>query len=426
MKIFYSWQSDRPQTVCRNFIREAIEEALLRIYAEMGLDEAQRPELDHDTKDSNGWVEITNTILQKIAACAVFIGDVTPVAKTADHGKEVPNPNVTTELGYALRAVGGGRIVLVANTAYGATSPEKLPFNMRHRSAPASYKLKKDATDEERAAAKTELVDQLVDWIAGCLKEALDDQPAAAVPWRAGQPSQPGIWFDNAVGLKHQNFFGQGNTMTVSLVDGPRSYVRLLPSGWAKGVPSRDQVHNAGNNLMLTALGRWQDGDGGMNADGTLAYAVIGKEVPRVTTTMTQYFKDTGEVWGVDASALAEHGGKMWLPTTHVLQQWSLFMGRRLALYHHFGAKAPIHVQIGVTGLADSMIFSFNRPAIDESFEFHDTLKNFSEAEQMRVLVAAYNKMREAYGVGPVQSMEDHVNDIGVLLFHPPREEIKK
>lgn len=420
MKVFYSWQSDHPQTVCKIFIREAIEEALARLHVQMSLDDAERPELDHDIKDTAGWAEITNTILQKIAACAVFVGDVTTVAKTPYHGKEVPNPNVALELGYALRAIGGGRIVPVVNAAYGATKPEKLPFNMRHRSAPVSYKLKKDSNDEERAAAKAELVEQLVDWIGGCLKEALEDRPAPSIPWHAEQAIDVGVWFDKTTGVKHQGFHGAGLTV-VTLEDGARNYVRLLPSSWTTNPPTRDQVHHAGNQLMLTALGPLQYGDGGLTSEGALAYAVIDKRTaPRVTTTMTQYFKDTGEIWGVDAYAIVPEGGKRWLATTTVLHRWCLFVGRRLAFYHHFGAKLPIHIRIGITDLDGSTISSFDRPAIDASFEYRDTLKNFTEQEQKRVLIGAYNKMREAYGVGPAQAFEGHLTEIDALLFNLP------
>lgn len=420
MKIFYSWQSDRPLAVCKHFIRDAVSEALAQLHQTLGLEDAERPELDHDVKNTAGWAEITNTILQKIAACAVFIADVTAIAKTADHGKEVPNPNVALELGYALRAVGGGRIVPVVNTAYGGTSPEKLPFNMRHRSKPVSYKLKKDASEAEQQEAKTDLVAQLVDWIGGCLKEAMEDRPAPEIPWRAEQPGDPGIWFDKAIGLKHQGHFGRGMT-TVTLEDGPRDYVRMLPSGWTTNPPSRDQVHAAGNNLAIYALGRWQNGDGGLTSEGVLAYSVIDNQAsPRPTTTLTQYFKDTGEIWGVDAYAIVPHNGQRWLTTTSALHQWAVFVGRRLALYHHFGAKAPIHIRIGITDLEGSIISSFNQPAIDASFEYRDMLKDFSVQEQKRFLIATYNKMREAYGVGPAQSFEGHVTEIDALLFHPP------
>jgi hypothetical protein len=102
------------------------------------------------------------------------------------------------------------------------------------------------------------------------------------------------------------------------------------------------------------------------------------------------------------------------------LHQWAVFVGRRLALYHHFGAKGPIHIRIGITDLDGSIISSFNRPAVDASFEYRDTLKDFSVAEQKRVLIGAYNKMREAYGVGPAQTFEGHVDDIDTLLFRPP------
>lgn len=78
--IFWSWQSDEPQRETRDIIREALKAAIEQIGAE--LEEADRPELDHDTKGAPGSPEIVNTILGKIKAASLFVADVTPVAMT--------------------------------------------------------------------------------------------------------------------------------------------------------------------------------------------------------------------------------------------------------------------------------------------------------------------------------------------------------
>lgn len=67
MKVFWSWQNDFSPTCCRHFIRDALETAVNNVGEELGLENAERPELDHDTKNTPGMTEITDTILKKIS-----------------------------------------------------------------------------------------------------------------------------------------------------------------------------------------------------------------------------------------------------------------------------------------------------------------------------------------------------------------------
>jgi len=414
MKIFYSWQSDRPQSVCRTFIKEAIEAALARVHADSQLDESDRPEIDHDTKDVGGTIDITNTILSKIAGCAVFVGDITPVAKS-DAGKEVANPNVLIELGYALHAKGDGQIVLVANTAFGASKPETLPFNLRHKRGPAAYKLTKEAVENTRADARAKLVDELALRLSACLKTV--GRPAVSgPPWRAALVTDKSTWFEQGVVLKHQGFHG-GAANTVTLNATPRSYLRLLPSGWSKGLPTRDQVHQAPDRVMLYPLGRAPSADRGLTADGTLIYALSeAKASPRTTTSLAQWFRDTGEIWGIDGAATELHNSVRWVPSAFLMERWGWFLGRGLALYKHFGARAPIHVRIGMTSLSDTVISSFNRDAIDADFECSGTIRDFSPAEQIQVLTDANNKLREVFGL-PAIGADPVIEMAGQLVF---------
>ncbi len=128
--IFYSWQRDIRAAACRTLIQEALESAAKKI----GDDDSVGVEavIDRDTQDVPGAPDIGATILAKIDAAAVFVADVTIVAQTPA-GKSTPNPNVLVELGYALKALGPSRLVMVMNTAFGR--PEDLPFDLRQKRA---------------------------------------------------------------------------------------------------------------------------------------------------------------------------------------------------------------------------------------------------------------------------------------------------
>jgi hypothetical protein len=143
MKVFYSWQSDTPSKVGRTFIRDALEAAI----ACLQLEDAERPEIDQDTKGVLGSPVITDTIFQKIREAKVVVADVTLTGQTPA-GKHSCNSNVAIELGHALGIHGDAILLNVMNTHYG--SPQDLPFDLAHRRWPVQFKLSPDADTTER------------------------------------------------------------------------------------------------------------------------------------------------------------------------------------------------------------------------------------------------------------------------------------
>src|SRR5436309_1721854 len=85
LTIFYSWQSDSPSNLNRNFIERAIVEALRRLHSDATLEIPLRNatvELDKDTQGVAGSPPIAETILRKIEECAVFIPDLSFVGQS--------------------------------------------------------------------------------------------------------------------------------------------------------------------------------------------------------------------------------------------------------------------------------------------------------------------------------------------------------
>src|SRR5437870_5789163 len=126
--VFYSWQSDLPNSTNRGFIQQSLEKAADAIKSDDSLD--IEPVIDRDTQGVAGSPDISSTIFDKIAKADVFVADVSIVARSPD-GRPTPNPNVLIELGYAFRALGHERIILVLNLAYGKI--EELPFDLKMR-----------------------------------------------------------------------------------------------------------------------------------------------------------------------------------------------------------------------------------------------------------------------------------------------------
>ena len=210
--LFYSWQMDRPTNVCRDFIRKALEEAaaILDAGAEIALT------IDSDTQGEPGTPPTTDTILKKIRACDIFLADMTFVAQAGE--KLIPNPNVMGEYGYALRAKGTRRILLVMNEAYGP--PDELPFDLHHLRHPEGYSIAEDVTDGSRRTARKELGRRLADYIEVIAKEVAAE---AAQTQSYRQKAMSDAWW-NAVQQRQIND-------RPALVSSPSVLVHLVPAG---------------------------------------------------------------------------------------------------------------------------------------------------------------------------------------------------
>lgn len=141
--IFYSWQSDLPNNCNRGLIEAALQSAIKEIAkdSELTLDVV----VDRDTQGLPGSPDIAGSIFAKIDAAAMFVADVSIVVSG---GRPTPNPNVLVELGYAAKALGWHRVLMVVNTAYGAV--EQLPFDLRMRRI-LPYSLETDALEKAPA-----------------------------------------------------------------------------------------------------------------------------------------------------------------------------------------------------------------------------------------------------------------------------------
>jgi hypothetical protein len=185
--IFYSWQSDLDPALTRNFIEDALKDAVKKI----GRDDqiSVEPVLDRDTAGLSGSPGIAESIFHKIASCDIFVADVSIINPRRQRffGPKVrptSNPNVLIELGFAIMHLGWNRIILIQNTAYGG--PEVLPFDLRGRRA-IGYKLKSKADRAEQRAAFRDRVE-----IA--LRAALSDMSGRFTKDKHSEPRWWGKW----------------------------------------------------------------------------------------------------------------------------------------------------------------------------------------------------------------------------------------
>jgi hypothetical protein len=124
--IFYSWQSDLDHKTNWNFIEECLRRATKAIRNDDSV--LVEPVIDRDTRGVAGSPDIGATIFAKIETSTAFVCDVSCINRDKE-GRPTPNPNVLVELGYAAKALGWDRIILVLNEACGPI--EDLPFDLR-------------------------------------------------------------------------------------------------------------------------------------------------------------------------------------------------------------------------------------------------------------------------------------------------------
>jgi hypothetical protein len=401
MKVFWSWQSDRPAKYCRDVIQDALGRALAALSAELELDPSEGPTLDHDTKDEAGMAAIADTIFRKIREAGVFVGDVTSAGRS-DGGRELPNPNVLIELGWAWAHHSHEAIVLVANKAYGPKTHEQLPFDIRHRRAAILYTLSKGADAATVEQVTVELSEQLREALRKSLSEWLNgrlkDPGPSGTESRAGDPS---VWFGEGALLRHQPFEVGGRLRDVRPVEGRRIYVRVVPQQFRDGIPTANNIHNwsePNGRSGLHPLGRWTYVDGGQNGDGVLRYALKEQGNPTETWTATQWFRQTGELWSFDTRLLEDNVFYVWSLVNNV----ALFLSRGLEMLKAFGASGLIRIEVGAIGLDGSQWageLAYQRSdAIINCVKISMARRTWDEAAIIGFLVNVTQRFGEAYG----------------------------
>ena len=131
-RLFFSWQNDRKDT--KAVINAALKSVKAKL-AEEGIDLF----LDQDTRERIGKRKIDEEILEKINKCDIFVADLTPITtyyppeERHDLPKHMPNSNVMYEYGYALKAKGENRMIVLASLNKETDEHiEFMPFDINH------------------------------------------------------------------------------------------------------------------------------------------------------------------------------------------------------------------------------------------------------------------------------------------------------
>jgi hypothetical protein len=422
-KIFWSWQSDYSPETCRYFIRDALVDAIAQVADEIGVDDADRPEIDHDTKGERGMADIAATILNKIADAAVFVADLTPIAKSTD-GKWLPNPNVMIELGWAMHRPGWERVIGILNMAGGAKI-EDLPFDIRQRRV-VTFVLSETADKPTRTAVRTKLVRDLKNALQINLAERADDVASAAeIPGVAAKADNYSIWASAGDTLTHNDAFGSARRQTVAMPDIPRAYMRIIPAGWKNSAPgvsaiaklSQLEIVDAPSDSVFT-------GNFGATEEGYVRYWITDKSQANQTfsTNLTMYFEDTGEFWMLHGTVMAKYGSQLLLRDHPMLGEWSKLLRKAMAVMDRFQAQKTRRVEAGLFNVKDLQWFSewegSRTPSRRNDIRIIRQSQDWSSETQLTFLADAYNRVRNLFALE--RSTEAEISRI-LQQFDPGR-----
>jgi hypothetical protein len=172
--VFYSWQSDLPNSSNRGFLQNILDAVAKKMVDPEG---HSLIVVDRDTQGMSGSPDISQAILAKIDKATVFVADVSIVqrgvpAKLSGEQqpqseiRATPNPNVMFELGYALKTMGWDRVVLIFNEAYGKVN--ELPFDI------AKKRLLTYSFDsaQEKKESKSDLIKKMQEAIEATIRDA--------------------------------------------------------------------------------------------------------------------------------------------------------------------------------------------------------------------------------------------------------------
>jgi len=150
--VFYSWQSDLPNSTNREFIKNVLAGSL----AEIESDDTyfMIPFADRGAVGSTALTGIAASIFTKINNSSVFVCDLSVINNPDACGIASPNPNVLLELGYAAKKLGWKNIIVLMNDVYGGC--EKLSFDLSNCQL-LTYTLAESSDDQTAERRKVSL-----------------------------------------------------------------------------------------------------------------------------------------------------------------------------------------------------------------------------------------------------------------------------
>ena len=367
--VFYAWQSDTPSKGNRRLIRSALDLAANTISEDAAARTQVR--IDSDTQGVLGHIGVIDTIIKTILECNAFVPDLTFVAET-DGGKQIPNPNVLLEYGYALHVLSDTFLIPVMNTAYGA--PEKLPFDMGHRRHPLKYDFPPTASQ----ADWRRIVKQLAADFEAILRPMIQQA--------SSRPEKNPLFQKTAFSASAAFFFPRSSIIGSF---GPRSeqqyqfdgekaiYLRLYPK-FRDNQPQLARARLA-EFFERRVLGPFSNVSGGITSGNDYGWVNIDPMPNNTTKGITQVFPN-GEIWGINSAIFVQYPIQQSIGNNELYTILPMVEFERLCVetcldYLQFAVsnlerQFPLVVEIGAVGLKGVFISAPTRRVMTQ-YNFH-------------------------------------------------------
>jgi len=403
--VFYAWQSDLPNATNRSFIEDCLERAV------SAANQNRQPDdllvIDKDTQGEAGMPDISRVIFDKIDNCAVFVPDLS-ITTRSDGKRSTPNPNVLIELGYALRAIGDRRIVGVFNEEFG--SADDLPFDLRNRRWPISYRVQENCAPELRQAVRDKLVRTLT--------HALSAAAARAEPEKYND-SQSEKFFSSASPAGALGRFPPGSVVAhvdastpgvkatgeVIWRDAPHAYIDLRP---IPGIPAdtyselRKLAIRPGFNLL--AFGKRRTQWISRNGFGVIAGDILSTPFQAPALCVTQLYKNNGALYGINQGICSDVEGRSILDGVALVEEFTNTLENYFEFYQKYSLKwKSLHLYIGLQGIQGMFLRAgrgneFAGPITDSAL-FHSVDPLPANPSAYELLIPLFSKVWDSAGL---------------------------
>lgn len=396
-------------------MREALEVAIRELKAKnSNVEDADRPDsgqilpeelhLDHDRKGITGSPDLVAVIINKIRQSAIFIADITPIAKTTE-GKDVMNPNVAIELGIALEAIGSEKVLLVLNSAYGKR--ESMPFDLRHKAGPIMYELHAEAKASEIDVEKRKLINFLKITIEPLLINEENHTPAY-VSFDPGPNWETRSTFvvDDQMDIISAGLMG-GTQKSIVTPKDAALFLRAYPMNTIPEYPIDEIQKMVSEGTAITPFYYENAFDRGRDPEGIITYALF-NDVARPCSDYVKVFS-TGQIWAVfhysQAMIRPDDGGILLALLMNRLA--FKFRQYRLFINEKFKYKGEVGYIVGIAGLKGLRVGGSRRgfPILEgQGFKPNVELKGHCLAEQSEAdaLYPFVTKVWESFGLSPL------------------------
>jgi len=187
--VFFSWEMETDTQGFHNkgFLKDCINKVINEI-ERMKMLKDIKLNLVEGLSDSSGHPIVSEEMMRQVKACHIFVGDLTVTQKLGERTqkeiernetflRQTPNANVLIEYAIALNKTENfyQQTVLLMNTVNGDVNdnPDLIPFDLRGRRYPITFRLENDDRDAKQKAEK-ELMPSLIKGLVDAANAARD------------------------------------------------------------------------------------------------------------------------------------------------------------------------------------------------------------------------------------------------------------